>query len=59
MDEVDTILEKEFNIKHPSDETKWKKALWKDGYNKSQEQFGNSDEQLILNIYISNLKLDI
>ena len=24
--------EKEFKIKHPSDETKWKKALWKDGF---------------------------
>lgn len=36
IDEVDLIVEQEFHIKIPSDETKWKKALWKDGYNKLQ-----------------------
>lgn len=34
---VDSICEKEFNIKYPSDETNWKKSLWKDGFKVHQE----------------------
>lgn len=38
---VDSICEKEFNIKNPSDETRWKKALWKDGFKAHQELVKN------------------
>jgi hypothetical protein len=34
---VEKMAEKEFNIKHQSDETRWKKALWKDGFNAHKE----------------------
>ena len=35
--DVEKICESEFHIKNPSDETLWKKALWKDGFNKCLE----------------------
>lgn len=38
---VDSICEKEFHIKYPSDETIRKKALWKDGFNTHKELVGD------------------
>lgn len=45
-DEVDSIVESEFKIKHPSDETHWKKALWKDGYATAKETYKFTEEDL-------------
>ncbi len=35
--DVEKVCESEFKIKNPSDETLWKKAMWKDGFQKAQE----------------------
>lgn len=45
-DEVDSIVESEFKIKHPSDETHWKKALWKDGYATAKETYKFTEDDL-------------
>ena len=45
-DEVDSIVESEFKIKHPSDETHWKKALWKDGYATAKQTYKFTEEDL-------------
>jgi hypothetical protein len=45
-DELDEIVESHFNIKNPSDETRWKKALWKDGFKTAKETFKFTEEDL-------------
>lgn len=48
IDNFDSVVEQAFNIKNPSVDTMWKKAMWKDGYINSQETHPFSNENMIL-----------